>query len=754
LSNEIIQASLSLLQKQINHESITGTIRLATLFIYYGNANTNANSNGNGNGNNSAGNGYSQQAGKVLHQLTQRILTKLQNQDSINTNDVNDDASISIISNARWYLQLLLNVMEPIAGLNTVCATIWRGIGDLAIAISQAPALQVSALNQGGDIPSLDYHDRDQDYQCCVQAMERIYVLIREGFHAAVDLGVEEGQQQRQRQQAAKMGKLLKFFFMRLMQLIPLISSHKHYMFGKDGDKGTDTDSSSLDNHLFAMIQFRGFVIQNRDGLGTDSAKQLSQKINACLEKLLGVRNNVHAHNTTWTLIPYHPSTLNSLLQLCRRGSASASASDFWVGKLDTLVNILNNIHSTLIEKHKTGKVMELSSEEWDVISSICENLIFHIVPMCYEFMTCMLAINIEFGIIFANVLSAIGDILILLENTSITDRGGKDSRRMLYRWMIRCLASIHPNARGKERKGGTIHPLASQMWMAVVQTHIVRSFFRDRRNNGNASSDDLSVCSKSDDLVRIMSRIMFDRRTGATLRRNIGVILYRLLTISNPKLILLRKRIEAILISAYLEFLSNMKDKQSSLKRKRNSSGCSQWINVKGIADIGPIIDLLSCSEALWSKMSSSARETLLEDCSSILLVGCNNDNKKRNKFSQLVEKAPGLTYVIASILDGARAMNLPKNKMEEVRHNILLVSMQQNNARESGLGLFRLARRCISISKQLPPKQFQHLTKTIKLYSAPTSSVRNKFGAAIVLSTFGTVLFSNSSQAAASVR
>jgi hypothetical protein len=71
---------------------------------------------------------------------------------------------------------------------------------------------------------------------------------------------------------------------------------------------------------------------------GNRFCKTIESEINACLEKLLGVRNNVHAHDTTWTLVPYHPSILNSLLQLCRRGSASASASDFWVGKLDTLV--------------------------------------------------------------------------------------------------------------------------------------------------------------------------------------------------------------------------------------------------------------------------------------------------------------------------------------------------------------------------------------------------------------------------------
>jgi hypothetical protein len=137
----------------------------------------------------------------------------------------------------------------------------------------------------------------------------------------------------------------------------------------------------------------------------------------------------------------------------------------------------------------------------------------------------------------------------------------------------------------GERGKGGDhIHPLASQMWMAAVQTHIVRSFFRDRGNNGNSSSDNLSDCSKSDGLVRIMSRIMFDKGWVQHFkRRNIGVILYRLLTIiSNPKLILLRKRIEAILISAYLEFLSNMKDKHSSLKRKRNSSSVQKWESCK----------------------------------------------------------------------------------------------------------------------------------------------------------------------------
>ena len=214
---------------------------------------------------------------------------------------------------------------------------------------------------------------------------------------------------------------------------------------------------------------------------------------------------------------------------------------------------------------------------------------------------------NDMFSSMMANALGAIGNILLLLErkrirmnrhnkNNACASAGGKwkSGRRILHRIMLRWLDRGDDSAKGGVC--GSMHPLASQIVMALVQTHIVRSFLMDRYecetgaattrstnenissnetkiNNGkkestNRTKGKVSLSFNSDGLVRSMSRIMFDRRTGTILRRNIGVVLYRILVMCNNALnamlilIPLKKRVEAVLISSYQDFLfHNMKD-------------------------------------------------------------------------------------------------------------------------------------------------------------------------------------------------
>lgn len=721
-SNEILQACMSSLQKDTSKKNITATIRFASLLIHSGNHGATAISNT-----------HSQQAGKVLHQLNQRILTVLQNLICPKDDSSNDFNADIIITNARWYLQLLLNVMEPIAGLNTVCATIWRGIGDIATALSQALKYRNSHHNDSVDEDkSLS---TSQDYQYFEKAMERIYVLIREGFQTAT-IGEK---------QAVKMGKLLKFFFMRLIQLIPLLSPLVHDAESDNHGRIKDRDHSSLDRHLVAIIHFCGFVIQNRVSLGTDSANQLGQKINVCLDKLLSISTVRTPTNVTWTSIPHNPCILESLLQLHARGSANTN--EFWLGKFDTFYKMLSVIASNLAEKKNKADAINLTGSEWAIICSMCENLVFQMMPRCYGVMTSLSASNSEYGIISAKVLNTIANVLILLERTACAETG-VNSKRLLHRWMIRCLAR---NQLGNPEKDGSLHPLSSQIWTTILQNHAIRSFLHDCKHKLNALSDEITVSTNCDGLIRIMSKILFDKRTGALLRRNIGIIFYRLINTSSSKLVLLRKRIEVVLVSSYVDFLSTMKDKESSFKRKRNSSICSQWVNIKGFAEIGPLIEILSKSKIFWSKLSSSARDSLIEDCSSLLLVRSTNISKKEKRFSQLASKALDLTYVMASIMVGAEKQVV--NGAKKLAHQNLLFVPTQQSIGTCYLGLSRLSRSYLSNLNQLSQKQSHHLAATVKSFSAQKSSVGNKYWAAIVLSSFGSVLSIQSSQAMESV-
>ena len=274
-----------------------------------------------------------------------------------------------------------------------------------------------------------------------------------------------------------------------------------------------------------------------------------------------------------------------------------------------------------------------------------------------------------------------------------------------------------------------------------------------------SASSKKADFCFKTDGLLRIMSKILFDRRTGSTLRRNIGVVLYRLLQMPDPVLTSLKMRVEAILVSSYVDFICHIKDSRASLKRKRDSSESSgirvQWTNIMGLNDVGPILDLLSCSKQFWSKVSSSKREELLEDYSKLFLVGCDRNEMKKKRSSQLFERAPGLTYVSASILEGAIFMtHIQHSQREEIRRQIFNVSMPGDHVRASDLGLFRLERRCILGSKMSSQDLVQHLMRVMSVLSAQKAPMKNQFGAAILLAVSAAVLSSDSLPTIASVR
>ena len=898
VSNEVLQASVSFCQKELHtrlhRDTITVLVRLATLWIHRGtctstngNGEGQGNENGNGNHNgNSFGTAYSQQAGKILQQITQLLLSKLktnsqQQQQQQQSRPMDGDNSMmetDLILNTRWFLHLLLFVMEPIAGLNTVCATIWRGIGDLSTALRSREASAASAsastsagmctststsskenksqqeqdINMNQDMDETKDMDKDkcedEDELFCKQAMDRIYILIGEGFQAALG-GHEYGNDDiinghnpnpnpQQQAQAAKMGKLLKFFLLRLLQLIPLLNqnpvdqqtktnqsastpkhSHKHT------NKRNYPVSLDMSHHLSVMMHFRGIVLLNQDRLGEDSVKQLGSKIDACIQKLLihGTPVPVPVHvpapfhigavdvdDTTNSFLVHDPFIYWKLLQLCGNeegavpvpvpsrvrgplGEGSRRKSYFWMGKLYTLIELLDQIH---IKMDQAGKATisassSVSNKEWEVITSLCEVVMCQVVPMCYPLIPTIDSSSIGLGpfSIVANALKAIGNVLILLERTSTLNKsndGGtnftnmsanKASRKILHRLMVRWLDSHSSGQRINNRngprqrqvKGSHMHPLASQMVVAVLQIHIVRSFLRDRTHAveedvqksevESASSTKVDFSFKSDGLLRIMSKILFDRRTGSTLRRNIGVVLYRLLQMPDPVLTSLKMRVEAILVSSYVDFLCHIKDSRASLKRKRDSSESSgirvQWTNIMGLNDVGPILDLLSCSKQFWSKVSSSKREELLEDYSRLFLVGCDRNEMKKKRSSQLFERAPGLTYVSASILEGAIFMtHIQHSQREEVRRQIFKVSMPEDHVRASDLGLFRLARRCILGSKMSSQDLVQHLMRVISVLSRQKAPMKNQFGAAILLAVSAAVLSSDSLPTIAPVR
>ena len=144
-------------------------------------------------------------------------------------------------------------------------------------------------------------------------------------------------------------------------------------------------------------------------------------------------------------------------------GEGSRRKSYFWMGKLYTLIELLDQIHIKMDQhqRNEAGKVTisasaSISNTEWEVITSLCEVVMCQVVPMCYPLIPTIDSSSIGLGpfLIVANALKAIGNVLILLERTSTlknSNGGGtnftnmsanKASRKILHRLMVRWLDS------------------------------------------------------------------------------------------------------------------------------------------------------------------------------------------------------------------------------------------------------------------------------------------------------------------------
>lgn len=731
---------------------IVGTIRLATLLIHATN-NHPQNSNL-----------YSQLATKILQQLSQRLTSIFQSISlsipmpmPMNGNVATESDSLQnpqsencrTLGCIRMYLSLLLQVIEPIAGLNMVCATVWRVIGDLASLLG--PRLEDSNDDNDDDNHKDDSNDissKEEGGSFLLQVMDRIVVLIRQGFQVALaqdGTGNCGGH-------AGRMGKLMKFFLLRMLQLIPLINCKKH-------DGGGDDHDHALEGYISTMLGFRGMiVIVENPGLDVDgSVQQLGKKVDLCVEKMLQRFSN-SGYNSVGggkDQVLCSSSSKEILLLLDVRhslqdgiGGFRRESDVFWIGKWYTLLDRLEQTILTILEQ----KLREISAQDWDACIAICENLVWQIIPMCHEHI-CSAGSN------FANAneflsrsMKLIGDTLFVLERVRARDsatsregmRGCINTRRSqnvnrIHGIMIRWLGCQRGNNKVH------VHPMTKEVLLGSVQMHIIRSFHQD-----HAASVSVVAVGHNDGLLRTMAKLLLDGRTGNVHRENMGIIFHRLMTISSPSLMPLRQRVESILMTAVVDFIQRLKEPQSCGKRKR--SGCTQWMSPIWFSKLGPLMELLLSTEALWSKMGSTKRDGILKDFSSLLLLDTGNEDRKAKRMCLMITKAPDLLHLVFSLLVGCRYFT--KVKKDQMREGFFLALSQTAPDHTGNLALFHFTRHILSSSMTLSQTEQQHFLKAIRILSSKQSSTRNKFGGAILSSFLFKTIASDDSTSVSSWR
>jgi hypothetical protein len=518
-------------------------------------------------------------AGTILHNLTQSILSSIRSLSSCDdTLNENGECDVeSVYHTAAFYQSILLHVMEPIVGMNVVCATLWRDMAEISVVI----------LSSLSTLTRLDLHWEEtyvsDQQEFVLDAIDRILTLIRQGMHALIVTSesviatanaaavVDRQVNVANNNKSDKMGKLLKFFFLRLMQFIPLVDLKRR-------------NGGRLTRYLACMVECKGMLME-KGGLviGQEVGLLLRGKLDLCLEKFLECRDTVEENNNMTSCGFYEPTTLRLLL----RGNSldvsqgEDSSDGFWIGKWCALLDLLMDMTRRMVVRGKatTTTKVALTIPEWEDIEFVCETMLWQTIPMCHG----MVTTGDDLQELVSKTLDVIGSLFLVVERMTLGPEHGKCCRHLhhlLHRWMG-CFTTSN----------GQVHPLTYELVLAVVQVYTIQSFVQSQNGTCvNSKNGTSTVYSKG--FVRMTSRLLFDARISRMHRKNIGIVLLRIMDSSCSMLQPLKRCVELSLVHSLIRFLENVKqDPSPSSHKKRKRSPTIKWQSIISLIDISPLV-------------------------------------------------------------------------------------------------------------------------------------------------------------------
>lgn len=676
-------------------------------------------------------------AGTILHNLTQSILSSIRSLSSCDdTLDENGECDVeSVYHTAAFYQSMLLHVMEPIVGMNVVCATLWRDMAEISVVILSS----LSTLTRLGLNWEETYVSNQQEF--VLDAIDRILTLIRQGLHALIvtsgsvtavtaNAVAVDGQGNVAKNKSDKMGKLLKFFFLRLMQFIPLVDLKRR-------------NGGRLTRYLSCMVECKG-MLWAKGGLvvGQEVGLLLRGKLDLCLEKFLECRATAEESNDM-TCGFYESTTLRLLLRgnSLNVSQGEDSSDGFWIGKWCALLDLLMDMTRRMVVRGKaTTTKVALTIREWEDIEFVCETMLWQTIPMCHD----MVTTGDDLKELVSKTLDVIGSLFLVVERMTLGREHCKCCRRLhhlLHRWMG-CFTT----------RDGQVHPLTYELVLAVVQVYTIQSFVQSQNNTCvNSKNGTSTVYSKG--FVRMTSRLLFDARISRMHRKNIGIVLLRIMGSSSSMLQPLKHCVELSLVHSLIRFLENVKqDPSPSCHKKRKRSATIKWQSMISLIDISPLVHCIFSKNLFWSKLNLSTRKKLVDDFSDLLLVGHDNLERKLKRIRFLMTRTPDLLYIVCMFLVKARG-NEPSSKGNELL-DILLLALSQEQVVERGniIVLCRLVHCFISETNNMTPRQQMLYMNAMSSLSCAKSSMRSKFGAALLSTVLHCALVSNGTLASVS--
>ena len=617
----------------------------------------------------------------ILSQIVQLQLNlQLPTNDSISKITSIDEitattATMPYQTEIQYLLSILLYALQPMAGLTSASAVIWRSICDISHTYPQY---------------AYEIHIVRDARNCLVQQV--LHPGIKSccnteddgggGSESGSGAGVSHGK---------KMAKLLNFFLGRLESLLTIVqdnNSNRECMV-------VHHDYDEIHTVLMYLILWRGQV----EFSPYIEIQQLGSKIDGCLEKW------VYHDMLNWR-------RLQDVLTMRRNDNHQNNSALFSYGKWIFLIHLVDQ----LVESYWKQQSME--RDEWDGLHSILESLLFDIIPKCHEIVTTV-ASNI-----MSRSLATISDVLLLLERCPVVVDNQTTSSAMepnclfreLHQHLLKWLAWCHlPSI--CDQSMDVVHPLTHELVLTMVYLHIIRSF---------------SVCptehfSFISHMLRLCSKLLFSDLTNNSLRSNISTLIHRIL--SNDALPSLKTLCESFVVIEAQNFVMSLQVKKMG-KRKRNEGKIQQWKVLDGYADLLPIFSKI-LNNVFWARLGDSTCDALMGDIE-VMLQLQEAEESQSNRLCVLTRQAPILLCIACSLL-----MNCPsvsQMKKEKVFRFILTSLTFGNNSCDDSLHLFRQLNDFVdqqlgfhNRTASLIQSVFQRISKK------PTTS--QKFGMCIVL-------------------
>lgn len=625
---------------------------------------------------------------RMNHTSTSLVLSQIV-QIHLNTN--HDDSNLSQQQQPKeiqYLASILLYALQPMAGLTSASATIWRSICD----ISQRYPKYIN-----------DIHIVRDALNCLVQQ------VIHPGMEnacsctlstTAVVSGLSSSGN------GKKMAKLLKFFLCRLETFMTLESDADEEWIKENHHH----DDDQLQNVIMYLLIWRGQV-----ELSTlVEIQHLGRKIDDCLEKWVLCHKNKVTRMNWWRvqiLLKWNTNHRNHELF-------------YSYGKLVFLIHLVQ----TFVPSY--SKQEQMNADEWEGLLSIVESLLFHIIPKCHELVTTAADSNM----IMTRTLGSISDVLLLLERyPSVSNLGTNSTSEPscrfseLHHYLLKWLALCHPPTSHRDSSMVVVHPLTYELVQTTIYLHVIRSYSLDSTQQSCIVSHMMGLCSK----------LLFSDRTHNTLRRNISTLIFQIL--SNDSLPSLKMLCESVVIIEAQEFVLNLQVKSSG-KRKRNEDQFQRWKDLDGYVDLQPVFSKV-LNDVFWTRLGDSKRDNLIRDIEILLLLQ-ENEGSQCNRLRILTKQAPTLQSFVSSMLLNAPFVN--QTKKEQVVRSILNSITYENDSFKHTISLFRqlseIVDQKLGIHDKLVPL-IQHVFQTT--FKRPTTS--QKFGMCIVLPSLCTLVNNN---------